>query len=53
MKKLILSNDESKTKHIRKVLRDQLQIPIKDITDFAATIDGSDVLFTGQEFFVG
>ena len=28
-------------------------MPVKEMTDPDATLDGSDVLFTGQEFFIG
>ena len=38
---------------IRSILRKELKLPIVEIADPNATLDGGDVLFTGQEFFVG
>ncbi|KAK9694444.1 Immunoglobulin I-set domain [Popillia japonica] len=38
---------------IRVVLKKELDLPIIEISDPNARIDGGDVLFTGQEFFVG
>ncbi|GAB6023413.1 hypothetical protein CHUAL_008200 [Chamberlinius hualienensis] len=38
---------------MRAILKKELQLPIVEIKDEAATIDGGDVLFTGKEFFVG
>ncbi|KYO39365.1 N(G),N(G)-dimethylarginine dimethylaminohydrolase 2 [Alligator mississippiensis] len=37
---------------IRKVL-EELKLRVVEVTDDGATLDGSDVLFTGREFFVG
>lgn len=38
---------------IRSVLRKELDLPIIEIEDENAKLDGGDVLFTGKEFFVG
>ncbi|KAJ8919906.1 hypothetical protein NQ315_006435 [Exocentrus adspersus] len=38
---------------IRVVLKKELDLPIIEISDAKARLDGSDVLFTGREFFVG
>ncbi|XKL63579.1 hypothetical protein PGB90_005943 [Kerria lacca] len=38
---------------IKTVLRKELDLPVIDIADKSATLDGGDVLFTGKEFFVG
>ncbi|XP_018324988.1 N(G),N(G)-dimethylarginine dimethylaminohydrolase 1 [Agrilus planipennis] len=38
---------------IRVVLKKELDLPIIEISDHTATLDGGDVLFTGREFFVG
>ncbi|XP_044760269.1 N(G),N(G)-dimethylarginine dimethylaminohydrolase 1 [Coccinella septempunctata] len=38
---------------IRVVLKKELDLPIIEISDSAARLDGGDVLFTGKEFFVG
>lgn len=38
---------------IRSILKKELKLPIIEISDLKATLDGGDVLFTGQEFFVG
>ncbi|CAM1312988.1 DDAH1 (predicted) [Pycnogonum litorale] len=38
---------------IRNIIKKELKLPIIEITDREATIDGGDVLFTGREFFVG
>ncbi|XP_017778101.1 PREDICTED: N(G),N(G)-dimethylarginine dimethylaminohydrolase 1, partial [Nicrophorus vespilloides] len=38
---------------IRVVLKKELDMPIIEISDQNAKLDGGDVLFTGQEFFVG
>lgn len=35
------------------ILKKELRIPILEITDESARLDGGDVLFTGREFFVG
>ncbi|XP_063056847.1 N(G),N(G)-dimethylarginine dimethylaminohydrolase 1 isoform X2 [Engraulis encrasicolus] len=40
------------TEAMKKVLSD-LNLNIVEMTDESATLDGGDVLFTGQEFFVG
>uniref|UniRef100_A0A8D0GY04 DDAH family member 2, ADMA-independent n=2 Tax=Sphenodon punctatus TaxID=8508 RepID=A0A8D0GY04_SPHPU len=37
---------------IKKVL-EELKLRVVEVTDEGATLDGSDVLFTGREFFVG
>ncbi|XP_014477821.1 PREDICTED: N(G),N(G)-dimethylarginine dimethylaminohydrolase 1 isoform X1 [Dinoponera quadriceps] len=38
---------------IRAVLKKELEIPLIEISDQNARLDGGDVLFTGREFFVG
>ncbi|KAF7268283.1 N(G),N(G)-dimethylarginine dimethylaminohydrolase 1 [Rhynchophorus ferrugineus] len=38
---------------IRVVLKKELDLPIIEISDSNAKLDGGDVLFTGREFFVG
>lgn len=38
---------------MKKILRKELNLPIMEIADPKATLDGGDVLFTGREFFVG
>lgn len=38
---------------MRAVLKKELDLPIVEITDDSAKLDGGDVLFTGREFFVG
>ncbi|GLV32192.1 uncharacterized protein CBL_11851 [Carabus blaptoides fortunei] len=38
---------------IRVVLKKELDLPIIEISDQDAKLDGGDVLFTGKEFFVG
>lgn len=38
---------------IRAVLKKELGLPIVEIGDESAKLDGGDVLFTGREFFVG
>ncbi|XP_060520374.1 N(G),N(G)-dimethylarginine dimethylaminohydrolase 1 [Cylas formicarius] len=38
---------------IRVVLKKELDIPIIEMSDDKARLDGGDVLFTGREFFVG
>ncbi|XP_063237887.1 N(G),N(G)-dimethylarginine dimethylaminohydrolase 1 isoform X4 [Bacillus rossius redtenbacheri] len=38
---------------IRAVLKKELDLPIVEIADDTAKLDGGDVLFTGREFFVG
>lgn len=41
------------TANIRTVFKKELDIPIVEISDPNAKLDGGDVLFTGKEFFVG
>lgn len=38
---------------VRVILKKELRIPVLEITDKSATLDGGDVLFTGREFFIG
>ncbi|XP_046395745.1 N(G),N(G)-dimethylarginine dimethylaminohydrolase 1 isoform X1 [Ischnura elegans] len=38
---------------VRAVLKKELDLPIVEIADESAKLDGGDVLFTGREFFVG
>ncbi|XP_033207972.1 N(G),N(G)-dimethylarginine dimethylaminohydrolase 1 [Belonocnema kinseyi] len=38
---------------IKAVLKKELEIPLVEIADKGARLDGGDVLFTGREFFVG
>ncbi|KAL1117453.1 hypothetical protein AAG570_004779 [Ranatra chinensis] len=38
---------------IRAVLKKELELPLVEMSDEKATLDGGDVLFTGREFFVG
>lgn len=38
---------------IKEVFKNQLHIPVIEILDKEATIEGGDVLFTGREFFAG
>ncbi|XP_055613429.1 N(G),N(G)-dimethylarginine dimethylaminohydrolase 1 isoform X1 [Uranotaenia lowii] len=38
---------------VRSVLRKELDLPLAEIADQNARLDGGDVLFTGREFFVG
>ncbi|XP_055524125.1 N(G),N(G)-dimethylarginine dimethylaminohydrolase 1 isoform X2 [Wyeomyia smithii] len=38
---------------VRAVLRKELDLPLAEIADQNARLDGGDVLFTGREFFVG
>ncbi|KAF7993178.1 hypothetical protein HCN44_006238 [Aphidius gifuensis] len=38
---------------IRAVLKKELELPLVEIADKNARLDGGDVLFTGREFFVG
>lgn len=44
---------EKEVDTIRVVLKKELDMPIIEISDQNAKLDGGDVLFTGQEFFVG
>ncbi|XP_008203223.1 N(G),N(G)-dimethylarginine dimethylaminohydrolase 1 isoform X2 [Nasonia vitripennis] len=49
-------NEPSRLKEIetiRAVLKKELEIPLIEIADKSARLDGGDVLFTGREFFVG
>ncbi|XP_022109793.1 N(G),N(G)-dimethylarginine dimethylaminohydrolase 1-like isoform X1 [Acanthaster planci] len=45
--------EEAQVDEIRRILRDDLRQQIYEIEDPNATLDGGDVLFTGEEFFVG
>lgn len=38
---------------IRAILKKELNLPVYEIADSRACLDGGDVLFTGREFFVG
>ncbi|XP_073973189.1 N(G),N(G)-dimethylarginine dimethylaminohydrolase 1 [Rhodnius prolixus] len=38
---------------VRAVLKKELEMPIIELTEDKANLEGGDVLFTGQEFFVG
>lgn len=38
---------------VRAVLKKELDLPLAEIADPNARLDGGDVLFTGREFFVG
>ncbi|XP_023237902.1 N(G),N(G)-dimethylarginine dimethylaminohydrolase 1 [Centruroides vittatus] len=38
---------------VRTIIRKELELPVVEIADAKATIEGGDVLFTGREFFVG
>ncbi|XP_013779453.1 N(G),N(G)-dimethylarginine dimethylaminohydrolase 1-like [Limulus polyphemus] len=38
---------------IRTIIKKELELPVVEIADPSATIEGGDVLFTGREFFVG
>lgn len=38
---------------VRVILKKELRIPVLEIMDESASLDGGDVLFTGREFFVG
>lgn len=46
-------NRTKETENIRAVFKKELDIPIVEIADPKAKLDGGDVLFTGKEFFVG
>lgn len=46
-------NRAKETENIRTVFKKELDIPIVEIADANAKLDGGDVLFTGKEFFVG
>ncbi|KAL7645274.1 UNVERIFIED_CONTAM: hypothetical protein RMT77_003660 [Armadillidium vulgare] len=39
--------------YMRNILKTELELPVSEIKDEAAMLDGGDVLFTGKEFFVG
>lgn len=47
------ANRMKETANIRTVFKKELDIPIVEIADPNAKLDGGDVLFTGKEFFVG
>ena len=38
---------------MRNVLKEKMGLPVMEIEDPSATLDGGDVLFTGKEFFIG
>lgn len=38
---------------MRTIIKKELKLPMVEIADPKATLDGGDVLFTGREFFVG
>lgn len=44
---------KNETEYMRSILKNELELPVVEITDEKATLDGGDVLFTGKEFFVG
>ncbi|ENN77554.1 N(G),N(G)-dimethylarginine dimethylaminohydrolase 1 [Dendroctonus ponderosae] len=44
---------QKETETIRVVLKKELDMPIIEMSDENARLDGGDVLFTGREFFVG
>nr|CAD7256703.1 unnamed protein product [Timema shepardi] len=46
-------NRAKEVETIRAVLKKELDLPIVEIGDESAKLDGGDVLFTGREFFVG
>ncbi|MCL4131614.1 UNVERIFIED_CONTAM: hypothetical protein GTU68_056616, partial [Idotea baltica] len=39
--------------YMRNILKTELELPVTEIKDESATLEGGDVLFTGKEFFVG
>ncbi|CAH1396860.1 unnamed protein product [Nezara viridula] len=48
--------DEKRLKEVdivRAVLKKELELPVVEVVDEQAYLEGGDVLFTGQEFFVG
>ncbi|XP_042857651.1 N(G),N(G)-dimethylarginine dimethylaminohydrolase 1-like [Penaeus japonicus] len=44
---------EKEVEYMRSILKNELELPVIEISDTKATLDGGDVLFTGKEFFVG
>lgn len=44
---------EKEVEYMRAILKNELELPVIEIPDETATLDGGDVLFTGKEFFVG
>ncbi|XP_018008929.1 N(G),N(G)-dimethylarginine dimethylaminohydrolase 1 [Hyalella azteca] len=40
-------------KYMKSILQKELNLPVMEISDESATLEGGDVLFTGREFFVG
>ncbi|CAL4069217.1 unnamed protein product, partial [Meganyctiphanes norvegica] len=44
---------EKEVEYMRSILKNELELPVIEIKDPKATLDGGDVLFTGKEFFVG
>jgi dimethylargininase len=39
--------------NVRAVIKKELDLPLVEIADKKAKLEGGDVLFTGKEFFVG
>ncbi|XP_063707117.1 N(G),N(G)-dimethylarginine dimethylaminohydrolase 1 [Culicoides brevitarsis] len=46
-------NRQKEVETVRAVLKKELDLPLAEIADPNAKLDGGDVLFTGREFFVG
>ncbi|KAK8386746.1 hypothetical protein O3P69_017899 [Scylla paramamosain] len=44
---------KNEIEYMRSILKNELELPVIEIEDKKATLDGGDVLFTGKEFFVG
>ncbi|XP_042219646.1 N(G),N(G)-dimethylarginine dimethylaminohydrolase 1-like [Homarus americanus] len=44
---------KNEVEYMRTILKNELELPVIEISDETATLDGGDVLFTGKEFFVG
>ncbi|XP_050728341.1 N(G),N(G)-dimethylarginine dimethylaminohydrolase 1-like [Eriocheir sinensis] len=44
---------KNEVEYMRTILKNELELPVIEISDASATLDGGDVLFTGKEFFVG
>ncbi|KAK4309802.1 hypothetical protein Pmani_018563 [Petrolisthes manimaculis] len=44
---------KKEVEYMRSILQNELELPLIEISDERATLDGGDVLFTGKEFFVG
>ncbi|XP_064088582.1 N(G),N(G)-dimethylarginine dimethylaminohydrolase 1 [Macrobrachium rosenbergii] len=44
---------EKEVDYMRSILKNELELPVVEISDKSATLEGGDVLFTGKEFFVG